>query len=95
VRSESPQKIQAIINQKNDEEDQEAENRDRQFAENGVAARHHGHHQNDDERDAEGDQGRVLEPEPRREGIAVAEAGEVVKTGAADDDARNMAGCAS
>src|SRR5262245_41413751 len=71
---------------KNDEEDQEAENRERQFAENGVAARHHGHNQNDDERNAEGDQGRVLEPEPRREGIAVAEAGEVVKTGAADDD---------
>src|SRR5262245_53869948 len=55
---------------KNDEEDQEAENRERELAENGVAARHDRHHQNDDERDAEGDQGRVLEPEPRREGMA-------------------------
>src|SRR5262245_13172291 len=34
---------------KNDEENQKAEDRERQLAENGVAARHDRHHQNDDE----------------------------------------------
>src|SRR5262245_884135 len=70
---------------KNDEENQKAENRERQLAENGVAARHHGHHQNNNEGNAEGAQRRVLEPESRRERIALAETGEVVKAGAADD----------
>src|SRR5262245_4068094 len=71
---------------KNDEENQKAENREWQFAENGVAARHHGHHQNDDERDAEGVQARGLDPESRQEGIAAVEPADEIKTRAADDD---------